>query len=117
MLIVKSLKCTKFRRSSKDNLFRPPSIPFLSFFLSFFFSCGCVLRVGGIGNEFHLVRIGEMHLCRSTMFRRNKYMLFAGWEVCMEKNCDRGQYYKFFFLYSIFLNKKKKNFFVKGWKH
>ena len=109
---MKSLKYTKFRRSSKDNLFRPPSIPFLSFF-----SCGYVLRVGGIGNEFHLVRIGEMHLCRSTMFRRNKYMLFAGWEVCMEKNCDRGQYYKFFFLYSIFLNKKKKNFFVKGWKH
>ena len=37
----------------------------------------------------------------------------------MEKNCDRGleKYYKFFFLYSIFLNKKKKNFFVKGWKH
>ena len=116
---MKSLKYTKFRRSSKDNLFRPPSIPFLSFFLSFFFSCGCVLRVGGIGNEFHLVRIGGMHLCRSTMFRRNKYMLFAGWEVCMEKNCDRGleKYYKLFFLYFIFLNKKKKNFFVKGWKH
>ena len=37
----------------------------------------------------------------------------------MEKNCDRGleKYYKLFFLYFIFLNKKKKNFFVKGWKH
>ena len=23
-------------------------------------------------------------------YERNKYMLFAGWEVCMVKNCDRG---------------------------
>ena len=28
--------------------------------------------------------------CRLSRHYENKYMLFAGWEVCMVKNCDRG---------------------------
>ena len=42
-----SLKYTKLWSSSKKNVFRPPSIPFLSF--SVLFLWGCVLGGGGGG--------------------------------------------------------------------
>ena len=62
-----SLRYTKLECSSKD-VFRPPSITFLSF--SFLFFWGCVLGGGGIRDNLILVRIGGMDLCRSSTFRK-----------------------------------------------
>ena len=91
-----SLRYTKLECSSKD-VFRPPSITFLSF--SFLFFWGCVLGGGGGGfggtyifvffffffffwgggwggggggirDNLILVRIGGMDPCRSSTFRK-----------------------------------------------
>ena len=65
-----SLRYTKLECSSKD-VFRPPSITFLSF--SFLFFWGCVLGEGGGGgirDNLILVRIGGMDPCRSSTFRK-----------------------------------------------
>ena len=63
-----SLRYTKLECSSKD-VFRPPSITFLSF--SFLFFWGCVLGGGGgIRDNLILVRIGGMDPFRSSTFRK-----------------------------------------------
>ena len=62
-----SLRYTKLECSSKD-VFRPPSITFLSF--SFLFFWGCVLGGGEIRDNLILVRIGGMDPCRSSTFRK-----------------------------------------------
>ena len=63
-----SLRYTKLECSSKD-VFRPPSITFLSF--SFLFFWGYVLGGGGggVGGNLFFVRMGGMDPCRSSTFR------------------------------------------------
>ena len=61
-----SLRYTKLECSSKD-VFRPPSITFLSFSFLFFWVC---VGGGGIRDNLILVRIGGMDPCRSSTFRK-----------------------------------------------
>ena len=64
-----SLRYTKLECSSKD-VFRPPSITFLSFSFLFFSFGGVCWGGGGTRDNLILVRIGGMDPCRRSTFRK-----------------------------------------------